>query len=67
MTNEKIRTRLFINEVRQWELAQELKVSEPYLTKILRKELEGEQLDRVLNAIDSIISRKAGQNHVETR
>ena len=58
MTNETIRTKLFTNEIRQWELAQELKISEPYLTRLLRKEISGEQLQHIMSAIDSIIAKR---------
>ena len=65
MTNEIIRTKLFANEVKQWELAQELNISEPYLTKILRNEITGERLQHIMAAIDAIIARKEGADHAE--
>lgn len=58
MTNETIRTKLFVNGIKQWELAKELNIPESSFTRKLRNELVGEELETVMRAIDSIIEKR---------
>lgn len=63
MTNKTIKMMLFENGIKQWELAAELGISEPTLTKRLRNELTGEELQKILEAIDAIVRRKEGKKN----
>lgn len=50
------------NNVKQWEVAELLKVSEPSLSRMLRHELPEEEQDRIINLIEE---SKKGTNENE--
>lgn len=52
MNNLKIRVAMISNNVKQWEVAELLKVSEPSLSRMLRHELPEEEQDRIVKAIE---------------
>lgn len=52
MNNLKIRVAMISNNVKQWEVAELLKVSEPSLSRMLRHELPEEEQDRIINLIE---------------
>ncbi len=54
MTNEKVRTALFVNNVRQWRLAEKLGVSESVISRKLRTELPDEEQQKLVEIIKSI-------------
>lgn len=54
MTNEKVRTALFVNNVRQWKLAEKLGMSESALCRKLRNELPNEEQEKLVEIIKSV-------------
>ena len=52
MNNLKIRVAMISNNVKQWEVAELLKISEPSLSRLLRHELPEEEQDRIVKAIE---------------
>jgi len=52
LNNLKIRVAMISNNVKQWEVAELLKVSEPSLSRMLRHELPEEEQDRIINLIE---------------
>ncbi len=52
MNNKRIRMRMLEVDLKQWELAKLMGVSEPTLSKRLRKELPEEEQDRIINLIN---------------
>lgn len=54
MTNFEIRKRLSFSGIRLWQLADELGVSEATVTRMFRKPIEGETLNRVVAAIEKL-------------
>lgn len=62
MNNLKIRVAMISNNVKQWEVAELLKVSEPSLSRMLRHELPEEEQDRIINLIEE---SKKGTNENE--
>lgn len=56
--NQEIRTRIYQNELRYWQVADEVGVAPTTLTVWLRKELDGEKKARVNEAIDRLIKKQ---------
>ena len=63
LENTAIRTRAKEKGVRLWELAEIMGISEPTITRRLRRELPAEQQEKMLALIDEIAAEKknAGQ------
>ena len=63
LENTAIRTRAKEKGVRLWELAEIMGISEPTMTRRLRRELPAEQQEEMLALIDEIAAEKknAGQ------
>lgn len=63
LENTAIRTRAKEKGVRLWELAEIMGISEPTITRRLRRELPAEQQEEMLALIDEIAAEKknAGQ------
>lgn len=63
LENTAIRTRAKAKGVRLWELAEFMGISEPTMTRRLRRELPAEQQEEMLALIDEIAAEKknAGQ------
>lgn len=57
MTNTEIKKQLRVNEIRMWELAEAIGVSDPTLNRWLRHELTGERLERVEVALGILIEK----------
>jgi len=69
MANQALRQKMKKADIRQWEVADELGVSEFTLTRWLRKELFGERKVTVLNTIRQLAEKKencSGNKHIET-
>ena len=58
MTNEIIRQELKEKKVFQWELAHELGISEQTISRKMRFEIEGDELWRIIDAINNIARKK---------
>lgn len=65
MANLKIRTTMRKADVRQWEVADSLGISEFTLTRWLRKELSSEQEVLVFQAIRTATAQKFGESEHE--
>ena len=57
--NKEIRDKIKRAGLRQWEIAEQLRMDESQLSRWLRHELEGERLERVERAIDELTSDKS--------
>lgn len=55
MNNIRIRTKMFENDIKQWEVARVLGISESVLSRKLRNELSEEEQDRIVEAIEKSI------------
>lgn len=58
MNNLELRTKARRNGVRLWEIADKLGVSEPTITRKLRRELPDNEKQRILAIIDEIAAAK---------
>lgn len=58
LCNTDIRTAAKQNGVRLWEVAERLNVSEPTITRKLRRELPNEEKQRIFSLIDEIAADK---------
>lgn len=58
LENTAIRTRAKEKGVRLWELAEIMGISEPTITRRLRRELPAEQQEKMLALIDEIAAEK---------
>lgn len=58
LANTDIRTKAKSAGVRLWELANRLNISEPTITRKLRKELPQDEKERIFNIIDQIATEK---------
>ena len=52
--NKEIRLAMGATGVRQWQLAEALELSECYLSRKLRKELPGEEKEKILAVIEEL-------------
>lgn len=52
MTNVKVRVKMIESDIKQWELAKLLGISESVLSRKLRDELSEEEQDRIVKAIE---------------
>lgn len=59
MSNNEIRTKAKEKSVKLWQLADELKISEPTITRKLRHELPEEEKNKILALIETIAERKS--------
>lgn len=62
MNNLELRTKARRNGVRLWEIADKLGVSEPTITRKLRRELPDNEKQRILAIIDEIAAAKQKMN-----
>lgn len=62
MNNLELRTKARRNGVRLWEIADKLGVSEPTITRKLRRELPANEKQRILAIIDEIAAAKKKMN-----
>lgn len=58
MTNNEIRTKAKEKSVKLWQLADELKISEPTMSRKLRHELPEEEKNKILALIDEIAEKE---------
>ncbi len=58
MANNEIRLEAKRKKVTLWQVADRLGISEPTMTRKLRKELDGAEKARILSIIDEIASEK---------
>ena len=65
LANSDIRSTAKTKGVRLWEIAEFLKVSDPTMTRMLRRELPYEEKQRFLSIIEEIASKR-GQTEVTT-
>ena len=65
LANSDIRSTAKTKGVRLWEIAEFLKVSDPTMTQMLRRELPNEEKQRFLSIIEEIASAR-GQTEVTT-
>ena len=65
LANSDIRSTAKTKGVRLWEIAEFLKVSDPTMTQMLRRELPNEEKQRFLSIIEEIASER-GQTEVTT-
>ena len=65
LANSDIRSTAKTKGVRLWEIAEFLKVSDPTMTRMLRRELPNEEKQRFFSIIDEIASKR-GQTEVTT-
>ena len=65
LANSDIRSTAKTKGVRLWEIAEFLKVSDPTMTRMLRRELPNEEKHRFLSIIEEIASAR-GQTEVTT-
>ena len=66
LANSDIRSTAKTKGVRLWEIAEFLKVSDPTMTRMLRRELPNEEKQRFLSIIEEIASKR-GQTEVTTQ
>lgn len=59
MTNNEIRTKAKEKSVKLWQLADELKISEPTMSRKLRHELPEEEKNKILALIDEIAEKES--------
>jgi hypothetical protein len=64
MCNENVKRAIRTNDLRQWQVAREIGISEYTLCVWLRQELTGERLSRIQAAIDRL--SKGGTEHENT-
>ena len=62
MNNLELRTKARKNGVRLWEIADRLGISEPTITRKLRRELPANEKQRILAIIDEIAAAKQKMN-----
>ena len=62
MNNLELRTKARKNGVRLWEIADRLGISEPTITRKLRRELPANEKQRILAIIDEIAAAKKKMN-----
>ncbi|MBK6089809.1 hypothetical protein [Ruminococcus difficilis] len=62
MNNLELRTKARKNGVRLWEIADRLGISEPTITRKLRRELPTNEKQRILAVIDEIAAAKKKMN-----
>lgn len=65
LANSDIRSTAKTKGVRLWEIAEFLKVSDPTMTRMLRRELPNKEKQRFLSIIEEIASER-GQTEVTT-
>ena len=65
LANSDIRSTAKTKGVRLWEIAEFLKVSDPTMTRMLRRELPNKEKQRFLSIIEEIASAR-GQTEVTT-
>lgn len=58
MANLDIKILLQANNIKQYEVAERMGVSEPYISQILRRELKGTLRERVITTIETMISER---------
>ena len=63
LANSDIRSTAKTKGVRLWEIAEFLKVSDPTMTRMLRRELPNKEKQRFLSIIEEIVSKR-GQTEV---
>lgn len=58
MRNEEIRTALFQHNIKQWEVAEQLGVSEITICRWLRSELPDDKKAKIMSAINKLAEEK---------
>ena len=61
MANDKVRIALFINKMKQWELAKHLGIGENTLIRRLREELPEDEQNRLIGVIETYAKEKKGK------
>lgn len=62
LSNSDVRTKARENGVRLWEIADKLGISEPTITRKLRRELPADEKKKMLAIIDEIAAAKQKMN-----
>ena len=62
LSNSDVRTKARENGVRLWEIADKLGISEPTMTRKLRRELPADEKKKMLAIIDEIAAAKQKMN-----
>ena len=57
-TNEKIRKAMKLRGIRQWELAEQMGISEPTFTRMMRHELSDEKQEAIISTLNDMESKK---------
>lgn len=58
MANIDIRILLQANNIKQYELAEKMDVTESCISKLMRRELKPEQREKVINVIETLIAER---------
>ena len=56
--NQDIRNKIFVNRLKNWEVAEEIGISDTRLSVWLRTPLNDERKERVQKAIDSLLEKE---------
>lgn len=67
MNNYDVRTEMFKHNIKQWELAEQLQISEFTLCRKLRHELSKEDKEKALNGIKEIIKERKQEAILRTK
>jgi len=62
MNNEKIRAALAVNNVRHWQLAELLGISDSVMSKLMRHEMPDEVQDKIVDVINSSVKGESFDN-----
>ena len=62
LANTDVRTTAKENGVRLWEIAEHLKISDPTMTRKLRKELPDSEKQEIFKIIDELAAEKQASN-----
>lgn len=65
MHNLSIRIALIKNNVRQWEVARELNMSESVFSTLIREELPEERQAEIVRVIEQIAAKRSGKEEAE--
>lgn len=60
MKNKEIKEKAFKKNVRLWEIAQELGITDSYFSRKLRKEFSQAEKEKIFRIIDDLAAEKAG-------
>lgn len=58
MTNEKIRTKAKEKNIKLWMIAEKMGICDSGFSRIMRHEIKGEELDKILSIIDELAAER---------